>query len=198
MPGRTRTALRASPSSSAARPAAYRWLSYSWNFGDGSSTVGGTLTPAHVYATSGSYTTVLTVTDSTGISSTSQISVLVNNIAPTASANGPYSASDGTAVNFTGTATVPNTSDTLTYLWNFGDATSSNLQNPTHLYASPGIYAVTLEVTDATNAEKSTTTVVTTATITPTVPGLVAAYSFDEGSRHYRRRHFGQRQQRHH
>jgi fibronectin type 3 domain-containing protein len=157
-------------------------LIYSWNFGDGSPVTTGTLTPTHTYATSGSYTATLTVTDSAGNTSTSQISVLVNNIAPTISAGGPYSGAAGAVINFTATASVPNTSDTLTYLWNFGDDTVSTSQNPTHTYASPGTYAVSLSVTDATNGEKATTTVVTSATISATTPGLVAAYSFDEGS----------------
>ena len=32
------------------------------------------------------------------------------------------------------------------YLWNFGDGTTSTLQNPTHSYTSPGSYTVTLSV----------------------------------------------------
>jgi PKD repeat protein len=40
-----------------------------------------------------------------------------------------------------------------TWLWNFGDSTISTAQNPTHTYATPGIYQVTLTVTgpDGTN-----------------------------------------------
>lgn len=36
----------------------------------------------------------------------------------------------------------------LSYNWNFGDNTSSSLQNPTHTYVSPGNYTVQLTVTD--------------------------------------------------
>ena len=32
------------------------------------------------------------------------------------------------------------------YSWNFGDGTSSSLQNPTHAFAQPGNYTVTLTV----------------------------------------------------
>lgn len=37
-----------------------------WDFGDGSPTVNGTLTPLHIYTTSGEYTVTLTVTDDDG------------------------------------------------------------------------------------------------------------------------------------
>jgi hypothetical protein len=37
-----------------------------WNFGDGSSTVNGTLTPSHTYSSSGNYIATLTVTDDDG------------------------------------------------------------------------------------------------------------------------------------
>lgn len=39
-------------------------------------------------------------------------------------------------------------SGTVGFLWNFGDGTSSTGQNPTHTYASDGIYRATLTVTD--------------------------------------------------
>jgi gliding motility-associated-like protein len=32
------------------------------------------------------------------------------------------------------------------WLWRFGDGTTSNLQNPSHLYAAPGTYTVTLQM----------------------------------------------------
>lgn len=35
------------------------------------------------------------------------------------------------------------------WLWYFGDGSTSNLQNPTHLYSSPGIYTVSLVTTNA-------------------------------------------------
>jgi uncharacterized membrane protein len=41
---------------------------------------------------------------------------------------------------------------THTYLWNFGDNTTSTSQNPTHTYAAGGDYPVTLKITRADGA----------------------------------------------
>jgi PKD repeat protein len=51
----------------------------------------------------------------------------------------------GSTVNFTDLSTLSPT----TWLWNFGDATTSTLQNPTHTYSATGTYTVTLTVTNA-------------------------------------------------
>ncbi len=37
-----------------------------------------------------------------------------------------------------------------TYLWDFGDGNTETLENPTHIYPDPGIYDVTLTVTNST------------------------------------------------
>ncbi len=34
--------------------------------------------------------------------------------------------------------------DATAYLWDFGDGTTSNQENPTHIYATPGEYNVSL------------------------------------------------------
>ncbi|MCA0236767.1 MAG: T9SS-dependent M36 family metallopeptidase [Bacteroidetes bacterium] len=49
---------------------------------------------------------------------------------------------NGLTVTFTNTSTGNPTN----YLWNFGDNTTSTLPNPTHTYATPGVYTVTLTV----------------------------------------------------
>jgi gliding motility-associated-like protein len=48
--------------------------------------------------------------------------------------------------------------------WNFGDGTTSVVQNPSHLYAADGVYNVTLTVTDASGCQDSITEPVTVAT----------------------------------
>jgi PKD repeat protein len=47
--------------------------------------------------------------------------------------------------NFSGNGAGP----ALSYLWDFGDSSISNEVHPTHYYAAPGKYTITLTVTDA-------------------------------------------------
>ncbi len=122
---------------------------YSWNFGDGTTST--TQSPDHTFATAGTYSVVLTVKDSTGaqaVAPTLSISVTsaVGALAATASA----SVTSGTAplaVTFTGSATGGTAP--YTYSWNFGDGTTSTLQSPSHTYTGAGTYTADLTVTDA-------------------------------------------------
>lgn len=50
-----------------------------------------------------------------------------------------------TLATFTDTSIANNT--ITDWLWNFGDGTTSTNQNPTHSYATPGVYTITLSVT---------------------------------------------------
>ncbi|WP_310393969.1 gliding motility-associated C-terminal domain-containing protein [Hymenobacter sp.] len=50
--------------------------------------------------------------------------------------------------------------DGKTYAWNFGDGTTSNLENPPpHIYATPGNYTVTLRITTACFCRESSGTI---------------------------------------
>jgi len=42
------------------------------------------------------------------------------------------------------------------WLWNFGDGTTSTLQNPNHVYTAPGTYNVSLTIGDGTNSNTET------------------------------------------
>jgi PKD repeat protein len=141
-------------------------LSYSWNFGDGTPAVTGTLTPSHTYAIYGTYTATLTVTDLAGDTAQSSTTVTVKDVAPTVTIGGPYSGTSGSAIAFTASATDPSPQEVaagFTYAWKFGDGSTSTLQNPSHTYASSGTYTVTLTVTDEDGVSTKTAT---TATVT--------------------------------
>ena len=56
---------------------------------------------------------------------------------------------NGTSVAFSDTSQAgPGGSPIAARTWDFGDGTTSTDQNPTHAYAVPGTYTVTLTVTD--------------------------------------------------
>lgn len=118
------------------------WL---WDFGDGN-TVPFTAPPFfHNYITPGIFDVKLKVTDNKGCvdSILQTASVVVSK--PTALFATPDTLScPGKAINFVNSSTGPS----LTYKWNFGDATTSTDKNPVHFYTLDGNYTVQLIVTD--------------------------------------------------
>lgn len=113
------------------------WL---WDFGDGNTST--MQNPVHTYATDGSYTVCLTVTDACGTDSTC-MTVTVSSCTSGAA----YSFVDnGFTVDFTD---VSVTNGTTTWAWDFGDGNTSTLQNPSHTYAANGTYTVCLTITDS-------------------------------------------------
>jgi len=125
-------------------------LTYSWNFGDGSS--GSGVNPTHTYAAAGNYTVTLTVSDSqlesAPVTTTAEIAIPPANRAPVADPGGPYSGETGAEIRFDGSASSDPDGDSLTYAWNFGDGSTATGATPTHRYASSGVYEVTLIVND--------------------------------------------------
>jgi PKD repeat protein len=84
---------------------------------------------------------------------------------PIANANGPYSGTAGTAIAFSSSGSDPNVGTIVSYGWEFGDGGTSTDANPLHLYAAPGMYAVSLTVTDSEGLRS--TPDYTTATVAP-------------------------------
>ena len=131
-------------------------LSYSWDFGDGST--GSGVSPTHTYAAAGIYTVTLTVSDgqldSNPAATSAEIAVPPAtpappaNSAPTADAGGPYTGDVGVAIRFDGTGSSDPDGDALTYSWNFGDGSTGSGATPSHAYTMAGRYEVSLVVSD--------------------------------------------------
>jgi PKD repeat protein len=129
---------------------------FSWDFGDGGSST--LQNPTYQYSSDGSYTATFTVTDDKGGSDTDTASVTVSTPGLVASADGPDNGCTGESVSFTGGATGGCTP--YSYSWGFGDGGTSTQQNPSHTYSSPGVYTVTLTVTDdASNTDADSFTI---------------------------------------
>ena len=149
---------------------------YSWNFGDGSTT-SSAQNPSHTYTAAGTYTATLTVTDSSSPAKTATSTVTINvnavgnPLQATASAV-PTSGQIPLSVAFTGTATGGN--PIYSYSWNFGDGSAtSTAQNPSHTYTAAGTYTATLTVTDSSSPAKTATSsvTVTASPVQGTPPG---------------------------
>lgn len=66
-------------------------------------------------------------------------------------------------VSFNGSNSFDFDGGIASYSWNFGNGASSNLANPTHVYATPGTYTAVLTVTDSLGAVSTSPVVVTVA-----------------------------------
>jgi PKD repeat protein len=119
-----------------------------WDFGDGQTNT--SVNPSHTYQNVGTYTVKLTAKGPEG-SNTKTRTNYIN-----------VSSSSTLVANFSGTPTsgiVPltihftdqSTGNITSRLWDFGDGSTSTLQNPSHTYTTVEIFTVSLTVTG--NAE---------------------------------------------
>lgn len=113
-------------------------ISYAWNFGNGqTSTV--TNPPAVTYATGGTFTVTLTVTNTTtNCVNTVTDNIVVSNFA--AGIGAPSSACVGNSVNIVDLSTV----GANQWNWDFGNGQTSTSQNPSVVYSTAGTYTISL------------------------------------------------------
>ena len=124
---------------------------WNWSFGDGIS-VTGHQDPIHQYSQPGNYFVCVYIVQSNGnITCSFCDSVIVTSTPPvTCNANFTYQ-QNGTTLHFFVNNSGISPSTTTTYLWDFGDGTTSTLYDPTHSFTNPGTYTVCLTVTDMIN-----------------------------------------------
>lgn len=143
--------------------------SWSWNFGDGTtSTIQG---PTHTYSSAGVYTVTLIASNSDGSSAPKTATITV-----TEALKPPVAAFSAAPTTGTPPLTVTFTDQSIglptSWSWNFGDGTNSNVQNPTHTYYGVGTYTVSLIATNSGGSNSSSSIVNVTA-----VPSIVANFS---------------------
>ena len=130
--------------------------SWEWEFGDGG-TNDSSADPVYTYDTAGTYTVTMMASNAGGSNTTVQD----NLITVTAGSSGAPVASfqesmlSGPApltVQFTDTSTNTPTS----WLWDFGDGSTSTVENPSHTYENTGNFAVSLQATNGAGENQST------------------------------------------
>lgn len=117
-----------------------------WDYGDGIVQDAGD-TVLHAYANYGVYYPVLILDDGLGciFPVTSSDSVVVGYINSNFVASDNYICRQGNITFTDSSVALPSITS---WKWFFGDGDSSTVQNPTHFYATPGVYDVTLITTN--------------------------------------------------
>ncbi len=128
---------------------------YTWNYGDGTTGTNVGYNPTHFYNTVGCHTVILTVSFSSGCSTTDSISCMIT-VYPQPDANFYMSSNEVDILNPTINFIDASTYSSI-WFWNFGDSTSSILQNPSHTFPDVGTYPVTLYASNANGCIDSVT-----------------------------------------
>jgi PKD repeat protein len=137
--------------------------SWSWTFGDGSAGTGPN--PTHTYLVNGTYVVCLTIATPNNCTSTTCDTIVIN-CNPTGGCVAAFTnQSTPNLVSYFVDQSTSTSGAITSWLWTFGDGSTSNLQNPMHVYATPGNYMVCLTIYTATQCSDSTCHSVTIGTV---------------------------------
>ncbi|HIC95061.1 TPA: PKD domain-containing protein, partial [Candidatus Bipolaricaulota bacterium] len=126
-------------------------VSYKWDFGDGGSS--DQKVTSHIYASEGTYTVKLIVTDDKGSSVTASKDLTISgepNRPPIASFKIEGSLMVGEEITFDASGSSDPDGRIVSYEWDFGDGVTLSGQRVVHSYLSSGRYLVKLIVKDDT------------------------------------------------
>ena len=136
---------------------------YRWDFGD--NTTSTLFNPTHTYNSYGNFDVVLIVTNANGCTDTLRKKNYIKIVKPVVFfTNLPAVGCEEFTKTFTNTAAT--LKPIISYLWDFGDGTTSSAAIPTHTYKSAGVYDVQIIITTAggcadTTIQKNAITVLT-------------------------------------
>ena len=132
---------------------------YRWDMGDGTVLDGATVT--HAYATPGDYVATLTVTDDSGVANatTSDTVAIAVNAPPVPVAAGPdRPIAVGEIAHLDARGSTDPDGAILSWSWDFGDGATGEGPEAQYAWAAPGVYPVTLTVTDDSGTGSATST----------------------------------------
>lgn len=168
-------------------------IKYEWDFGDGQTGAG--VTVSHTYTAARNYEVFLTVTDDKGSTDKTGVTVAVS-IAPNEPPRAtftftPTSPTVNQPVQFDASASWDPDGSVTQYSWDFGDGGTDQGAKVNHIYNAAGSYKVTLRVTDnrgAVGSQQQTVTVmseqankppVASFTFSPATPKVNQTVQFD-------------------
>ena len=160
-------------------------MNYTWSFHDGTEDImlfG--VAPDHIFLKPGIFIVMLTVTDATGNWDTDTMTVIVDSTPPVANAGPNRTVDEGTQVTLNASASTDNIG-IANYTWTFQDGTKDTILYgiaPTHTFTVPGVYVVTLTVTDMAGNRDTDTLHVTVRDITPPMADAGPDRSVKEGA----------------
>jgi PKD repeat protein len=169
-------------------------FTFVFNWGDGqmASTQTGSSPQAfmHTYSVPGSYTVQATATDTTGATNSATQTIAVTDVGPTvviaAPSPSPVASMSSTFLASASSITPAITNAGYTFAFSWGDGTPlqgvsslplSDSASPTHIYANPNVYTLTVSATDEYGGTGTATTTVNVADIPPTASFLAPSFS---------------------
>jgi len=157
-----------------------------WDFGDGSPPVSGSLTPSHAYVDDGTYTVTLTVTDDDGGVGADTLTVMVNDLGPTALLTGDTLLEEGQPGSYDASGSTSSPDTIVSYEWDW-DYDGNTFQpsgdtgvTQSHTWMDDGSRTVAVRVTDDDDSTDIATLVVNISGVGPTAQ-LTGDTSLNEG-----------------
>lgn len=125
---------------------------WQWDFGDG--TISTEKNPEHIYTQPGTYKVKLVLKSEIGCESdVKEKDIEVTNLF-TANWSATAPVCRDSSIQFNDLSVYHDPSAIYSWLWDFGDNTTSTLQHPVHTYANSGTYSVSLTVSNETGCKE--------------------------------------------
>ncbi|TDT44738.1 PKD repeat protein [Maribacter spongiicola] len=155
-------------------------VSYLWTFELGETSI--EANPTYIFATEGTYTVTMVVTDAGGLEDATTVEIIVNaDQTPVAVASASVTQGDAPLeVQFTGDQSA-GVNDIVSYAWDFGNGDTSTEANPTYTYNTPGMFIATLIVTDSEGLTGTSTIEITVNGVVGDNPTAVASADVTSG-----------------